>query len=114
MAEVRKEIRVVFKFTNDKDVMLYEKLKETSQPGKLLKELAYNHFFSNEVDKESSNYNKELLDVLNKLSDKIDNLQVVQNVIVDGAAKEVEDVKPSDEVVFMAEVNPADLDDLDF
>ena len=121
---LRKEIRVVFKFTNEKDEMLYDKLKECTQPAKILKEIAFNYFFKE--NKSDDTYNKELLNVLNKLSnkkdygsdiitainklsDKMDNLKVVQADIENNDNNE--EIK---EVSFTAEVSVDDLDDLDF
>lgn len=113
--EVRKEIRVVFKFSNKNDVMLYEKLKELNQPSKLLKELAFDHFFKEENNKVDNSYNEKLLNVLEKLSDKIDNLGVVQ------VNPETEKVKDNEvinndiqEISLDAEINTDDLNDLDF
>lgn len=132
MAEIRKEIRVVFKFANKNDVMLYEKLKEVSQPGKLLKELAFNYFFA-EDEVVDNNYNKELLEVLNKLynkkdygneiisalntlSNKIDNLKVIQaNPGIEEAAANEETIENViNEISLDAEVEIDDLDDIDF
>lgn len=124
MAKIKntKEIRITFNLDNENDKKLYDKLIEFTQPGKIIKKIVseniYDDKLSNKKQTDSdTSIGNELILVLNKissnmnkLSDKIDNLQIV-NIQESDTKKETPEIK---EISFTAEVSVDDLDDLDF
>lgn len=103
----KKEIRVTYYLDNDYDREIYEKLSKHSQPGRFIKDIVAKSF---ETDN-TTNVNLETLKLLEKLTDKIDNLQI--STIVTTSNSIVED-EPVQEIELSAEVTADDLDDIDF
>ena len=115
MAKIKntKEIRVTINLDNDKDKQLYDKLIEFTQPGKIIKKIVSENIDNDKISNKNIvniDSNSELIKVLNKLSDKIDNLQIV-NIKEEDSKKETPEIK---EVSFTAEVTVDDLNDIDF
>lgn len=109
--KIPKEIRVIFNLNNDKDKILYEKLIEFTQPGRIIKKILHDNI---DNDKSSNtqndiNVNSELIKALNKLSDKIDSLKVIKS-----EDTEIKDEIKHNEVSLTAQVSSDDLDDIDF
>ena len=108
----KKEIRVVFNLNNEKDKELYNTLAENTQPGKIIKNILSKYLHNSDAvsNSQSNNeFNIELLKVLSKLNDKIDNLTIVQSDV----SKEKEESSIT-EISLTAEVSSADIDDIDF
>ena len=110
--KIQKEIRVTFNLNNEVDKELYDKLKGFTQPSKIIKQILLKNLDNegtiDNSSNENSNVNYELIKVINKLSDKIDNLTLIPSQNSD---KKEEKVK---ELSFTAEVSSEDLNDLDF
>lgn len=108
--KIQKEIRVTFNLNNEVDKELYDKLKGFTQPSKIIKQILLKNIDNESITTNSnnSNINDELIKVINKLSDKIDNLTFIP--LKDPCEKD-ENVK---ELSFTAEVSSEDLNDLDF
>lgn len=109
-----REIRLVFDLKNKRDLMLYEKYSDYSQPGRIIKKILEKNMDNEEsfTEKNYQNSNSELLEVLKKLSDKIDNLAVVNKE--DKKEKSSEENISDNQISLTAEVSSDDLDDIEF
>lgn len=99
----KKEIRLTYNLTNEEDERIWKELSKTKQPGRVVKEIVAKAFNNNN----STDVNLETLKLLEKLTDKIENLQIGQVQLSDTDNK-------STEIEFTAEVKEEDLDDIDF
>lgn len=103
----KKEIRVTYYLTNEEDERIWKELSKSKQPGRVVKEIVAKAFNNNN----STDVNLETLKLLEKLTDKIENLQIGQVQLSDTANKSEDS---SNEIELTAEVKEEDLDDIDF
>lgn len=104
---IKKEIRVTYFLDNEEDKKIYEELKRHKQPGRVAKELisqGMNNKNTNTID-----ISLEALKLIDKLIDKIENLNIGV-VQIASAEEQKEEIK---EVELNAEVSADDLD-IDF
>lgn len=99
----KKEIRLTYYLTNEEDERIYKELVKNSQPGRVVKEIVAKSFKNNN----NIDVNLEILKLLEKLTDKIENLKIGQ---VDLSNKSEE----SNEIALTAEVKAEDIDDIEF
>ncbi|RGX09340.1 hypothetical protein [Paraclostridium sordellii] len=112
MEKVKKEIRVTFNLENEMDRELYQKILNLSktQPGRVVKRIVAENIDNDISNQNGNNVNIKLLEVLDKLSNKIDNLTTSQNT-VSNATK----LEPTiNQVDLTANISSQDLDDIDF
>ncbi|MDU6483700.1 MAG: hypothetical protein E6538_17100 [Paeniclostridium sordellii] len=112
MEKVKKEIRVTFNLENEIDRELYQKILNLSktQPGRVVKRIVAENIDNDITSQNGNNVNIKLLEVLDKLSNKIDNLTTSQNT-VSNATKLEPTIKQVD---LTANISSQDLDDIDF
>lgn len=111
MEEVmKKEIRLTYQLDNEEDKEIYEALKKNKQPGKVAKELISKAFYTTENN--VSDINLKMLELIEKLADKIDNIQV--NVVTQGQEEESLTIEDENEIEFIDEINIDDIDDIEF
>lgn len=103
----KKEIRVTYYLTNEEDERIYKELIKNKQPGRVIKEIVAKAFKNND----STDVNLETLKLLEKLTDKIENLQIGQVRLSDTENKSEDKLS---EIEFTADVKAEDLDDIDF
>lgn len=72
----KKEIRLTYYLNNDEDKKIYNELIKHNQPGRFVKDLVYKAI--NEKNSDCNNINIETLKLIDKLTDKIANLQISQ------------------------------------
>lgn len=114
---IKKEIRLTFYTKNDDDMRLYNHLITAQHPGREVKLLLNEYLFEKkEINQniETTTNTDAIVNVLtviaNKL-DKLDNLQIVQTP----AEKDTHETNGAvQEISFTADVDPKDLDDIDF
>lgn len=110
MEEVtKKEIRVPFYLDNENDKELFEELKAQKQPGRVIKEKLQELKELKNKNTISADISLEALKLIDKLTDKIDNLNigVVQLATTEEPKEEIEEIELN------GEVNAEDID-IDF
>lgn len=103
----KKEIRLTYYLENKEDEMIWKELSKSKQPGRVVKEIVAKSFKNNN----STDVNLETLKLLEKLTDKIENLQIGQ---VQLSTTDSKSEDSSNEIELTAEVNAEDIDDIDF
>lgn len=102
----KKEIRVTYYLTNEEDERIYKELIKNSQPGRIIKDIVAKSFKNNN----GTDVNLETLKLLEKLTDKIENLKIgTFNTL--NTSSELEKLN---EIELTAEVKAEDLDDIEF
>lgn len=105
----KKEIRVTYYLDNEEDKKVYEELKKHRQPGKVIKDIVYESLNTSNDNAKQTDVSLETLKLLDKLTDKIDNLKV--STVAVGFPEIEEEV--IEEITLDAEVNADDID-IDF
>ena len=107
MEEVtKKEIRVPFYLDNENDKELFEELKAQKQPGRVIKEKLQELKELKNKNTISTDISLEALKLIDKLTDKIDNLNigVVQLATTEEPKEEIKEIELN------GEVNAEDID----
>lgn len=118
--EIRKEIRLTFNLENDKDKILYEKILSLSntQPSRIVKRILTENIDKEFEDNPNDLLNFKLLDTLDKICNKLDNLNVNNNIGFNSSNclnnKEEDNNKDNKEIEFNEDLNEDDINDLEF
>lgn len=106
---IKKEIRVPFFLDNENDKELFEELKAQKQPGRIVKERLQELKELKNKSNNTTDTSLEVLKLIDKLTDKIENLNigVVQIAPVEEQKEEIKEVELN------AEVSADDID-IDF
>lgn len=112
MEKVTKEIRVTFNLKNEIDRDLYQKILNLSktQPGRVVKRIVAENIDNDISNQDGNNVNIKLLEVLDKLYNKIDNLTASQNTVPSTTKLE----PTINQVDLTANISSQDIDDIDF
>ena len=102
----KKEIRVTYYLSNKEDERIYKELIKNTQPGRVVKEIVAKSFKNNNA----TDVNLETLKLIEKLTDKIENLKIGQ-VDLSNVSNKSENLN---EIELTAEVKKEDLDDIEF
>lgn len=110
----KKEIRINFNLDNEKDRILYNKILSLSktQPGRVVKRIVAENIDNEESNQNTNNINLKLLNVLDKLCDKIDNLKVAETT--DSANNNNNNDHIKNSISFTQKVEVDDIDDIPF
>ncbi|MDB2050201.1 hypothetical protein [Clostridium perfringens] len=103
MEKIKKEIRLTYFLDNEEDKRIYEELKKHKQPGKVAKELIVKGL--DEKQNKSNDLNLETLKLIEKLTDKIDNLKISAIAVANE-----ENPTVVDEISLDADVSEDDID----
>lgn len=112
----KKEIRVIFNLENEKDKKLYEQILNISstQPGRVIKRILVENFDNEISNQNEDNVNIKLLEVLGKLSDKIDNLTISQDVPSQNISNNKNKESQINQVFLTGEISSDDINDIEF
>ncbi|MPL91659.1 hypothetical protein SDC9_37735 [bioreactor metagenome] len=103
----KKEIRLTYYLNNEEDRKIYEELSLHTQPGRVVKDIVSKALKQN--SNTNTDVNLETLKLLEKLTDKIENLKI-ETVLAKTSNKEDEDIQ---EIELTADVDADDID-IDF
>lgn len=108
----KKEIRVTYYLNNDEDNKIYKELVKHTQPGRFIKEIVAN--FINDKKNKTTDINLETLKLIEQLVNKIEHLNIGQQIINDDSHNENNKSINGFEIDLNEDVNSDDLDDIEF